>query len=417
MSMKTFNLLIIILTVILSLSLPIYSQNCSNNTTGLVPITDLGTNTYQGFKGGLYFGSNTKPVKHSNNLNKAISNISPLNSNGITDPSNGKIVLLSIGASNPKTEFDVFIDMADTLEIINPFLTIVNGCQGGKSLQKIKDSTENYWKFVENELNSKQVNPLQVQIIWLEEENTQSKNYNFPSAPKELMLEFKELFTTLLHYYPNLQICYLNGRGYAGYVDELSTAGAGLQYPRDYYNGWAMKWLIEDQINGDATLSFTGSDRKAPLLDWSAYLWADGDNPRSDGLSWECPTDVKPDDGLHWSPIGNNKAGKKIFERFYTDTEARKWFLNNSITSVAENTEVISLQIYPNPNKDYFSLRSNLNEVFDVSIYNSLGELVKAEKAITNESIVKHNLSAGIYFLSIITESNKSFRTKIIIAP
>lgn len=402
----SFRVLLISFTILLVTQTSLYTQNCNNDSTGLIPISNLLEGYYNGFQGGLYFGSNTKPAKHSINLNKVISNITPLNNDGISDPTNGKLVLLSIGASNPKTEFEAFMKIADTLVIINPYLTIVNGCVGGKSLQKIKDSTENYWKSVSKELSINGVNPKQVQIIWLEEDNTQTKNYDFPSAPLELMSEFKELFKTLLHFYPNLQICYLNGRGYSGYVDELSTAGPGLRYPRDYYNGWTLKWLIEDQINGDTTLNYMGVDRKAPLLDWSAYLWTDGNIPRNDGLFWECPTDFKPEDGLHWSPIGNIKAAEKIFERFSTDAEARKWFLDNSKTSVTNNSQNFDFQVFPNPSNNFFQIEIEFVSKLDAYIYNTIGQLVQVDIGIMNNHKVNHNLPNGIYQLLLKNDKN-----------
>ncbi|MFM8391924.1 MAG: hypothetical protein ACKN9H_05550, partial [Methylophilaceae bacterium] len=188
-----------------------------------------------GFQGGLYFGTNAKPVQQSTNLNYAISYISTLNNQGYNDSINGKIVLLSIGASNPKTEFESFQNIADTFSLINPFLSIVNGCKGGKSLQQIVDSTDNYWTYVENQLTTNNVSRHQVQIIWLEQENTQSNDTSFPTAPEALMVEFKELFKVLLHFYPNLQICYLTARGYSGYIDNASSVGNGLKQPRDYF--------------------------------------------------------------------------------------------------------------------------------------------------------------------------------------
>lgn len=403
------------LVLIFVTSISLYSQNCLNDSTGLIPIVDLESGFYQGFQGGLYFGSNSKPAQHSKNLNKAISSITPLNEVGIYDDKNGKIVLLSIGASNPKTEFQIFKEIADTFSLRNPYLTIVNGCQGGKGLQKIVDSTENYWKFVNNQLSASNVNHLQVQVIWLEEENTQSNNISFPSAPQELGEEFKALFKVFLQFYPNLQVCYLNGRGYSGYVDDASNAGNGLRQPRDYYNGWAVKWLIENQMMGDTSLSFNGTDRKAPLLDWNVYLWADGSNPRKDGFYMECPSDMKTDDGLHWSPAGNKKIGNAIFEKFYSDKEAQKWFLKMPTTSVIDESEIYSFEIYPNPMSDYFMVKSDLNQSFDLYIYSSLGELLKVEHDITNGQVISPNLEKGLYFVKLRTESNVVFNYRLMV--
>ncbi|MCO6497664.1 MAG: T9SS type A sorting domain-containing protein [Chitinophagaceae bacterium] len=409
MTIKTKYKLIAFSMLVLSLAFtkPLFPQNCSNDSTGLIAITDLGSNLYQGYQGGLYFGSNIKPLQHSINLNNAIADISPLNNLGNKDSITGKIVLLSIGASNPKTEFESFKNMADTFNLINPFLEIVNGCKGGKGLQKIVDSTDNYWTYVENQLSTNNVSRHQVQIIWLEEENTQSNNTSFPAAPEELMDEFKELFKTLLHYYPNLQICYLTARGYAGYLDNSNNVGNGLKQPRDYFNGWAMKWLIENQISGDSSLSFVGANKKAPVLDWSAYLWADGKNQRNDGFRWNCPTDVKPNDGLHWSATGNSKAGNAIFERFITDNEAKKWFLKNQTTTTIEVLNKDSIIIYPNPFADIIHIKNIGLQKYQLTILNSLGQTIKHWQVNNDNPVINLlELKAGIYFLRIDNQKN-----------
>ena len=390
-------------TIMYIFTTPLYSQNCSVDSTGLIPIPDLANVTYQGYQGGLYFGTNTKPVHHINNLNNANSKIKPLNSLGVPDSSMGKIVFLSIGASNPKTEFESFQTITDTFSLLNPYLKIVNGCKGGSGIQKLLDTTDNYWHYVINQLTASAVNRNQVQLIWLEEENTQTSNINFPGAPLALMGEFKKLFNILVQFYPNLQICYLTARGYSGYLDDTSSAGNGLRHPRDYYNGWAMKWLIENQISGDTSLAFTGANRRAPLLDWSAYLWADGKNQRQDGLNWICPVDVKPGDGLHWSPTGNVKAGIAIFQKFYLDAEAGKWFMKKQVTNEDENPETGILLIYPNPSKNYFQIKTTGIEKFDVFIYNNLGQLVMMNHNAGDGDMIYHNLTNGLYYLKIKT--------------
>jgi len=397
--------------LLFGLYVPSYGQNCQNNSTGLAPITDLGAGFYQGYVGGLYFGSNSKPAQHIDNLENAILDIKPLDILGIPEINDGKIVLLSVGASNPKIEFQSFQNITDTFKLINPSLEVVNGAQGGKSLPKIIDTTDSYWKYIDSQLSSAGVSAKQVQIIWLEEENTQSNNINFPEAPLELMQEFKALFGVLLQKYPNLKLCYLAARGYSGYIDSASTAGNGLRQPRDYYNGWAMKWLIEDQISDDTSLSFAGSNRKAPLLDWSAYLWTDGNNPREDGLSWLCPTDVKPGDGLHWSPNGNDKAGMAIFRKFYSDIDARKWFLNNNSTSAINTSASVthSVSVYPNPGANYFHIQTDLKDTYQAFIYDNIGRLVIYESNLPNNATIYHTLRDGIYHLVISSIDHSSY--------
>lgn len=391
------------------------AQNCSNDSTGLIPITDLTTGDYKGFQGGLYFGSNTKPVQQVNNLNSAISKIRPINAFGETDSANGRIVLLAIGASNPKTEFQSFQEIADTFSLINPYLTIVNGCKGGSGIQKIVHASDSYWSYVDYQLDYNNVYADQVQVIWLEEDNTSSNNFDFPSAPNELMEEYKKLFGLLLKTFPNLQVCYLSGRGYAGYMDTHDPAGPGLRQPRDYYHGWAIKWLIENQIKGDESLSFSDLNKKAPVLDWSAYLWTDGNNQRSDGLFWECPGDIQWNDGLHWSEEGNDKAGKKIFDKFYFDNESRLWFFKQSTFSAIEQPGKADITIYPNPVQDHFYVNTGDGQPFDLSIYSTAGSLVFDQKNLLQHEMIQPQLTPGFYLVRIQTADAKTHTAKLII--
>ena len=51
--------------------------------------------------------------------------------------------------------------------------------------------------------------------------------------------------------------------------------------PCPYYNGWACKFMIEDQINGVPGTEYKGDSAVAPLVTWGWYEWADGsDIPR-----------------------------------------------------------------------------------------------------------------------------------------
>ena len=75
---------------------------------GLIPLSDLGTGKYKGEEGGLYAGGkNDPPRAHVDAGVKAAREITPLDADGKRAP-DGKIVLLSIGFSNPSIEFPGF---------------------------------------------------------------------------------------------------------------------------------------------------------------------------------------------------------------------------------------------------------------------------------------------------------------------
>jgi hypothetical protein len=96
-----------------------------------------------------------------------------------------------------------------------------------------------------------------------------------------------------------------------------------------------VKWLIEAQIEQMATgqvdplLGDLNYGTVAPWLAWGPYLWADGSNPRSDGLVW-LPEDYG-DDMTHPSDIGREKVGGILLDFFKTSGLTQCWFLEDGI--------------------------------------------------------------------------------------
>jgi hypothetical protein len=123
-------------------------------------------------------------------------------------------------------------------------------------------------------------------------------------------------------HFPNLQIAYLSSRIYGGYA--LSALNPE---PYAYESGLVVRWLIQDQIRGDAALNFDAGRGavKAPLLLWGPYLWANGTTPRrGDGLVWT--RDDLAGDGTHPSASGREKVARMLLGFFKTDPLARPWF-------------------------------------------------------------------------------------------
>nr|NIW44804.1 hypothetical protein [Gammaproteobacteria bacterium] len=97
-----------------------------------------------------------------------------------------------------------------------------------------------------------------------------------------------------------------------------------------FETGFAVKWLIEQQINGDPELNFNpdNGDVLAPYLTWGPYLWIDGQNPREDGRVW-LQEDLRGD-CTHPSESGANKVADMMLEFFLTDPTTHSWFPSNS---------------------------------------------------------------------------------------
>jgi hypothetical protein len=307
-------------------------QNCAGTSVGLLPLTELRAGVYKGSPGGLYpGGSNTRPAAHEEAGLAAAHMIRPLDSRGIPDDSGGKIVFLSIGMSNTTQEFSTFKPMADVDLAKNPYLVIVDGAQGGMTASIISDlanpngNGQRFWNTVDARLSAAGVVPAQVQIAWIKEADA-GPTAAFPNDALTLKNELAAIARILQARFPNIRLTYCSSRIYAGYASTTLNPE-----PFAYQSGFAVKWLIEDQINGIADLNCNpdAGPVMAPWLAWGPYLWADGMTPRSDGLTYRC-SDFNPSDGTHPAAGGaREKVAQMLLQFLKSDSTARIWFLRD----------------------------------------------------------------------------------------
>jgi hypothetical protein len=119
--------------------------------------------------------------------------------------------------------------------------------------------------------------------------------------------------------YPNLKLVYLSPRTYGGYAKTRLNPE-----PFAWYTGWAIKSVVEDQINGKPELRFKGEDAPAAWLSWGPYLWANGEKPNIHGLFYK-ESDYS-NDGIHHGPSSVQKVGKEMLRFFTMDETATPWF-------------------------------------------------------------------------------------------
>jgi len=320
-------------TALLVLSLGLFvlqapASDCTKTSVGFLPLIDLGAGFYQGKQGGLYpKGSNTRPPAHETAGLSIARAIRPLNSKGQPDDTSGKIVFLSIGMSNTTMEFSTFKPMADADPDKNPKLVIVDGAVGGMTASVISNLSGSqglqYWQTVDTRLAAASVTPAQVQVAWLKEANANPTDL-FPTDALVLKGQLGAIARILKTRFPNIGIVYNSSRIYGGYASTTLNPE-----PFAYQTGFAVKWLIEDQINGSPDLNFDPEKGavKAPWLSWGPYLWADGLRPRSDGLTYAC-SDLQASDGTHPAPGGaREKVAHLLLDFVKTDSTAKLWFL------------------------------------------------------------------------------------------
>lgn len=324
-------------TATAELTLPVYAptgSNCNSisvNVTGtnnpIVPITDLGTGTYQGSEGGLYLnGSNQMPASHDSDGLSFANGIQPLDANGNVDPINGKEVLVGVGMSAAHTDWDGFISAAQADPTLNPQLVFVNLAMNGVLGSRYANPNDSVWASDLNYLLPQSgVTANQVVAAWVSESDAIVSG-TFPSDMYQLTGQLEGLAQNLHKYFPNLKLAYFSSRYYTGYSN-------GIQHPANdepyaYESGYAVKNTIVNQINGVPALNYNPANGPvmAPWIAWGPYYWANGLLARSDGLVFTCQ-DAKADGNHPSIPIGKQKDALQILNFFKTADTTTPWFL------------------------------------------------------------------------------------------
>jgi hypothetical protein len=302
------------------------------DTSRLVPLTELGNGTYQGYSGGLYpGGKNERPRDHEGAGLARARQVRPLDAEGRPSP-DGQIVLLSVGMSNTTQEFSAFKALADASPEKNPRLVLVDGAQGGMTAAAIQNpddqgSGTRYWTTVDERLKAAGVTRAQMQAAWLKEADAGPRE-GFPGYARKLQGELQRIVQSMRTRFPNLKLVYLSSRIYGGYARTPLNPE-----PYAYESGFAVKWLIEQQLRGDPELIYNPARGtvKAPWLSWGPYLWANGMKKRADGLFYT-ESDFGGD-GTHPSESGRRKVAEQLWSFFSTDPTTRPWFLARSSLS------------------------------------------------------------------------------------
>ena len=284
-----------------------------------IPLNDLGTGFYGGFQGGLYpGGSNAPPAAHLAAALVRAGQIVPRDAAGAEDP-DGFIAMVAIGMSNTTHEFAVFERNEDANASRNARVVLIDTALGGQDASIVADPTAAYWTVLAQRLAALGLTGAQVQVAWLKEAEAQPPN-DFPGHALALRDNLATIARNLHDKFPNLKLCYVSSRIYGGYA-----TGSLNPEPQAYESGFSVKWLIEDQIGGDASLSYGQvGPARAPLLLWGPYLWADGTHPRSDGLVWR--REDLEGDGTHPSASGEAKVASLLSAFFAADVTARPWW-------------------------------------------------------------------------------------------
>lgn len=388
-------------TIMVLLSFTVTGQkDCSKPLTGWTPLMDFETGqSFMGFSGGLYGNnSNGKPDQYRADALQIALQVKPLNALGEIDL-NGIIGFMAVGASNPRTEFNAFTSIAKTHPSIHSSLRWINSCIGGQGIQKMNQASDNYWIQTNKLLDSLGISPQQIQIIWIETENTANGNTKFPEAAEELADEYLVLLKTIRQLFPQVKICYLAARAYAGYATAVAGGtGKGLLAPRDYYNGWAIRFLMDKITSKLPGYYYEGANADIPFTTWGNYSWSDGDIVRKDGFFLDCQTDVGSD-GLHLSLSGEQKIGQLMFNFFASEETAQPWLfepITNTSNVNRDSLEIsISGLVSPSGHLSYYSKQPYTKAI----LINSMGKVIGEYSLDSNPYVPLTGLPAGLYWI------------------
>jgi len=121
-----------------------------------------------------------------------------------------------------------------------------------------------YWTYVGERLAAIGVTPKQVQVVWIKQADA-GPAQGSPDYAKTLQSELSRIVRILPRRFPNIRLAYISSRTFGGY--ERTSLDPE---PYAYESGFSVKWLIEQQINGDPSLNYDPikGQVRAPCLIW-----------------------------------------------------------------------------------------------------------------------------------------------------
>lgn len=304
------------------------------------PLTDMGARTYKGLEGGLYPDrSNSEPADHDAIGIAHRNAIRPLDVNG-RPSAYGRYVLMSVGggevsaawcstSSAPPCTSWSFSGLAVSDPLVNHnALVIVNGAIGTATPEMWSSpASANYNRIRDTRLAPLGLSEKQVQAIWMAFADSATV-LPLTASPVDAAPGLQRLGATiraLKTRYPNLQLLFITSRRFRGFY----PGGE----PQSYESGFVVRWAIESQINESRGRmynpdvgSIAPSGNTASWISWGPYIWANGERPRADGLSW-ARADYDST-GLRSSRQGEEKVGGLVFSFFKTSGYTRCWFLS-----------------------------------------------------------------------------------------
>jgi len=378
----------------------------NSNVRELPPINELGSEKFMGKTGGLYpGGSNEMPESFYNDAITMAESIAPLSSNGNPDE-NGKIGMISIGASTVAMFGKSVESLIYNVPGINNNLTFVNGGVGGQDLNKIADQNGRYWSKVDQEVINAGLTNEQIQVMWFQEDDLRNTTSAFPERADMLVESFIWHIQQMKKRYPNLKLLYLTGRHTTDYMP--AKAKEKHREPRAYLNGWACKWVIEEQINGNKELTYMGEDAKSPLILWGPYFWTQGDITRKDGYSFT--PDMVKTDGVHPNTLGEIKVANDLLDFWKADPVSSIWLTGEPAIAVVDR-DILSIDVQGQVIKTLYA--DELEQAIQLMVLKNEEVLKNEVYELSTEAISLNDLAAGMHTILLFDHGDYVERIEV----
>jgi hypothetical protein len=255
---------------------------------------------------GLYpGGSNLPTAAHLAYGQSRTAAIRPLTS-ALMPTSAPAIGFVAVGMSNANQEWGRFAWLAASAAKHNARVILVDAAQGGIDATEMDDGSEPYWNFFDQRVTAAGIGLDQIQVVWLKQ-SIQGGAGPFPAGAATLQQSLAGIVDVLQARCPNLQMILLSSRIWGG------------GEPWNFETAFAVKGLIASQVDAIAT----GTETR-PWLAWGPYLWADGLNPRSDGLFWDPALHLEAD-LTHPSAGGEQQVADQLDAFFAVQDFVSSW--------------------------------------------------------------------------------------------
>lgn len=216
-----------------------------------------------------------------------------------------KPVMAGMGMSNAKQEFQAFMDKYRAKYGRSRPVTTVNLGTGNWDLTAMVHDSEKYWDLVHETMAKKKTSPERIEIVVFKN-SVRHQDKPYPDDVWEYLEFMEDHLANMTSHLPNLKMLFVLSAVYSGYA----SVSAPRHEPWAFREGLAVDEFVRDHWN-----------MTEPWITWGPYYWANGLEPRDDGLTWKC-TDFMAKDGVHPGTGAKVKTADMLM-RFF---EQYPWF-------------------------------------------------------------------------------------------